>query len=586
MKRINRLSAATEIAGMFATYAAVLFYLANIVSYWALQSIQTVYPALDTFTKIAEAPAPNYLAFQYLIIALDWPFVPLFLACGLLAVIAAAVVPTSKLQQILQIIDTRQKEILGAGFISLVLASYFSYHSYPLCMDEFLPAFQSQIFAAGKIWTNWPVPLIERLPHWGSFYHASPNSGTLISAYWPSYALLKIPFEAIDIPEALNPMLAICFIAVMIQIARHPSLRFASQSLANSSGAWIIIISFGSASFFTSGISFYGYTAVMLSNALVLWLTLLGSRRQLFLAGCIGGFALALVNPFPHFLYALPLVFWSILRDRTKSMYLISGYLLTGIPFVFIWPVITFHISHSLPVSITPMLTSFFDGAWLKDLSRSGWTGAKSPLVNYAWILKHETWAFPGCTVLALAGLWRQRTTPVAQVCILQIGLVCLFYFGFVQFNQGHGWGARYLMTVWPSVIIGILALIRSTEQSHPRMASFVFASCSLSLILLLPARLTQVEKVVGNFIEADPCRAMLAGDVCLIKERPGYTIDYVRNHPFFSDKTVRLISRGQKADDETLLQLLKQPVIRTQTPNGTVWTAAKKETGSDGTRQ
>jgi hypothetical protein len=103
---------------------------------------------------------------------------------------------------------------------------------------------------------------------------------------------------------------------------------------------------------------------------------------------------------------------------------------------------------------------------------------------------------------------------------------------------------------------------------------------------LLLPVRLAQVDKFVGNFIEADPCRTMHAGEVCLIQERPGYTIDYVRNDPFFRDGKIRLLSRGQKADNEVLRQLLKQPVIRTQTPNGTVWSTADKVNRSNGTRQ
>lgn len=590
MKPTRNLSAAGKTAAICAAYAAALIYLASLVSGWALHSIHQVYPALNTFSKITEAAAPNYLAFQYLIIAFDRPLVPLYLACGLLAVIVAAVMPTSRLQQILQIIDTRQKEILGAGFIGLVLACYFFYHSYPLSMDEFLPSFQARIFAAGKSWATWPDALIKFNPHRGSFYTVSTTSGRLISNYWPGYALLKTPFEAFKLPEFINPALAICFIVAMTQISRHPTLRIGNKGVTSTNGAWVILISFGSAAFFINAISFYAYTAVMLSNALVLWLVILGTRRQLFLAGCIGGFALALVNPFPHFLYALPLVAWSILRDRGKSMHLIGGYFLVGIPLVFIWPVIGFHISHDLPMTAVSMTATLFDGVWLQNLSRSGWSGPKSPLVNLAWVLKHEIWAFPGCTVLAFAGLWRQRSTPVARICILQIALVCLFYFGFVQFNQGHGWGARYFLSLWPALIIGILAFIQSTAQSSPRLGAFVFASCSLSLIFLLPVRLAQVEKFVGNFIQSDPCKNMLAGEICLIDERPGYTIDYIRNDPFFSDEKIRLFRKGGAADRPVLQGLLKQRDIRTQTPNGTVWTAAKEETkkeaGSDGTRQ
>ncbi len=586
MKPTQRITSAAKIAGIWAGYAALLAWLSNWIARGALHSIQTIYPDLDTFTKITEAPVPNSMAFQYLIIAFDRPFVPLYLVCGLLAAVAAALMPPPRTILILNFMWARQKKIIGAGFICLVLACYFSYHSYPLCMDEFLPSFQSQLFAAGKLWTTWPDPLIHFNPHVGLFYTASATSGTLISSYWPSYAVLKTPFEFFNIPEILNPILAMCFIVVMSKIAQHPSLRFGSKNASPANGAWVTMMSFGSASFLITSISFYSYPAVMLSNALVFWLVVLGTRSQLFLAGCIGGFALALVNPFPHFLYAIPLVFWSILRDRIKSMYLIGGYFLIGIPFVFIWPVLTFQISHDLPMSAASMATTFFHGAWLQNLSHAGWAGAKSPLVNFAWLLKHEIWAFPGCTVLALAGLWRQRFNPVAKVCLLQIALVSIFYFAFVQFNQGHGWGARYFLSVWPAMIIGILALVQSTGQSFPRIGSFVFASCSLSLILLLPVRLYQVEKFVGNFLAADPCRTMLVGEVCLINVRSGYTLDYVRNDPFFRDGKLRLISRGQTANEQILRKFLKQPVIRTQTQNGTVWADAERTGRSDGTRQ
>ena len=579
LRRFSSVNVGPQLFSFYLTYVIGLLFFSIWIFAWALNVIRAHNPHLGTFARVSEAAVPKYFAFHYQLIAMDRPLVAYYLACGFLAVVGAKFINPTWAGKVLEKLGVHINAILSAGFISMVLVSFFLYHSYALCMDEFAPQFQAMIFASGKIWGTWSDVLLKSMPFQGSFYTVGPNSGHVVSAYWPGYALLKTPFEYLGLPEILNPMLAVIFTFAMIRLARLPFLKFNNPigDFVNdrTSTGWILILTFGTASFFVNGISFYAYTAVMASNALVFYLVGRGSQKNLFLGGCIGGFALGLVNPVPHVLFALPLVGWSIFRDQRKSLYLIAGYLLTGVPFAFGWPVLRDLISHETPVSARSMITTLFDGLWLRDFSRAGLGGKKPFEVNFAWLLKFELWAFPGFTCLSFAGLWRTRSLPISRVCASQIFFVFLFYFLFVPFYQGYGWGARYFLTILQSMIFGLLALVESTKKDSPRIGSFVFFSCILSLFVLLPVRLSQVEKNVGSVLAADPCQSMNIGEVCVIDGAPGYNFDYVRNSPEFPFSKIRLLSRKAVLDSAALREILVNPVLRLQTENGSIWTSA-----------
>lgn len=399
MKRFSFVNVGLRLFSFYLTYVIGLLFFCIWIFAWALNSIHAYNPHLGTFARVIEVAVPKFFAFHYQLIAMDRPLVAYYLACGFLAVVGAKFINPTWAGKVLEKVGVHSNAILSAGFVSMVLASFFLYHSYALCMDEFAPQFQAMIFASGKIWGTWSEVLLKSMPFQGSFYTAGPNSGHVVSAYWPGYALLKTPFEYLGLPEILNPMLAVIFTFAMIRLARLPFLKFNSplDDLVNdrTSTGWILILTFGTASFFVNGISFYAYTAVMASNALVFYLVGMGSRQNLFFGGCIGGFALGLVNPVPHVLFALPLVGWSIFRDQRKSLYLIAGYLLTGVPFAFGWPVLRELISRETPVSTRTMITTLFDGLWLRDFSRAGLGGKKLFEVNIVCFLNTSSGHFP-----------------------------------------------------------------------------------------------------------------------------------------------------------------------------------------------
>ena len=85
---------------------------------------------------------------------------------------------------------------VGTGIV-LCAGSMLIYENHPLSMDEYAQLFQSEVFAHGRLTGQFPVPLLDWLvPSFfqNQFLVVARPTGTLISGYWPSFALLLTPF--------------------------------------------------------------------------------------------------------------------------------------------------------------------------------------------------------------------------------------------------------------------------------------------------------------------------------------------------------------------------------------------------------
>ena len=430
----------SQLLVIYAGYVSVM----AILSVWMFSaivaSIQKFRPGLKTIGQILGAPIPIPSTFYYLMLEQDRPLVGLFLGIGFFAVVLSAIVQPDLAGSAASWIGMRWKWVMACVFGTMIFATYLVYHAYPLSMDEFMPEFQAMIFESGHWMAQWPRQVAMGNPHRYYFFAASPVTGNVISAYWPAFALIKTPFAAMGLSPWVNPVLAVGFAGIMVQLCKGVSVSDEPGPGQEETTGWVLLLCFATASIWLHAISFYAYMGVVALNALVLLLVERRSRASLLTAGCVGGFALGLVNPMPHLLFAIPLVAWSLYRDREDSRFLIRGYLCTGIPVVFVWPVLVFMVLNNVPFSVEAWFKVLLEGGWIKDLMKRGSGGAALFETNVATILKHELWTFPGFTFLALTGLWTARRTAIARVCLAQVFLVLLFYMTRVRFNQGFGW--------------------------------------------------------------------------------------------------------------------------------------------------
>jgi hypothetical protein len=143
----------------------------------------------------------------------------------------------------------------------------------------------------------------------------------------------------------------------------------------------------------------YPQIAVVAANAWVMWLVIRGGRTDLFLAGLLGGLALGIQNPLPHLLFAVPLLVWKWITDRRGSVFLIGGYLVSGIPSVLLWPVVRIIVAGGKDLSAGTLYDVFLSGRWFLSNLSSGWAGSKPFYVNMAWLVKQELWSFSGGNV-------------------------------------------------------------------------------------------------------------------------------------------------------------------------------------------
>jgi hypothetical protein len=112
-------------------------------------------------------------------------------------------------------------------------------------------------------------------------------------------------------------VLASCAILLLAAIVR--------RSFGERAVGWAVLFTLASPVFAAYGISFYAMMAHLTLNLLYAWLLLSPTVPRVAGAGLVGGFALALHNPFPHFVFALPWLGWLTLqRDRWTRLPVIA----------------------------------------------------------------------------------------------------------------------------------------------------------------------------------------------------------------------------------------------------------------------
>ena len=442
----------------------------------------------------------------------------------------------------------------AVAFPLLCAGSLSVYHDYPLSMDEYAAVFQAEAFAAGRFAGAFPPELLDQLiprVFQNHFFTVSHATGEISGSYWPGFALLLTPFAALHIPWALNPAVGALTL---------PALHRLTQQLSGSREAagWALVLTAASPAFVVTSISYYSMPAHLLCNLLYALLLLRPTVPRALLAGLIGSLALTLHNPVPHLLFSVAFFIWLCTRPGSASLLaaLVAGYIPLSLMLGVGWH---YHLADlvrapglaaiSVAAAPPPALLDAV-AAQLGDVIT--FPGVRVVLARIAGLSKIWTWGAACLLVLAALGFWAARRQAGVRVLSAALALTFLGYF-LVPFDQGHGWGYRYIHSAW--FVLPVLAAIAlgggaaGKDDDLRRMAAWAVI---LSAILATGLRLVQVDTFIAHQRAQVPPLARgqdaKRPEVVFVNIGAGfYTRDLVHNDPFVRGPRITMVYEGEE---------------------------------------
>jgi len=454
------------------------------------------------------------------------------------------------------------------AFVCLAILARVVYQGFPLAMDEYAPLLQARIFAQGDIAITYPRELLDRMviPGFqGMFILANHETGQAISAYWPGLALLMAPFALFGGEWLLNPLLGAAGLWLIGDLARQ-------ASGSEQARGWAMLAALACPQYTVNAMSYYAMTGLLTLNLLFLWLLLRPGNRAAFLAGIIGSLALVLHNPVPHALFALPVGIWLLTsaEHRRKLIPLAIGYLPLAALLGLGWPMLTSEMGLR-PADIAAADTGFI-ASWIEKLSRLFVLPSLDMLIvrSYAaW--KTMIWASPG--LLLVAFLVKPRH-PLHRILLAAFLITFALYF-LVPFDQGHGWGYRYLHPAWGllPVTAGILAT-RPGDEGRRLLSIGLLAG-----LLATPVFLWTTHGTISTSITLQPPIPSQGKALVFIANRPGlYTVDLVRNYPGAESHIIRMLGSDVGEDAKLATKIIPNAVLFSGDERGSSWAATVKK--------
>jgi hypothetical protein len=457
--------------------------------------------------------------------------------------------------RLLRVMDHQRYALAILLWALLCIGSLKVYRNHPLSMDEYAVVFQAKIFAAGAMSGRFPPELLDSLipgEFQNQFLMVNRQTGAVFSAYWPGFSLLLTPFVWLGIPWACNPTLVAVSLLMIARIARE---LIASPTAAG----WAMLFALASPAFVANGITYYSMPAHLLLNLCFVWLLFSCSSRRLFLAGAVGGFALALHNPFPHVVFALPWIFWLATRRGEWHRNLIwigLGYFATALPFVIGWSLwLRQSIQGPLSTEILQPVAVMAPGTLERAVSiiQGFFRVLQWPdeLIIYArlgGLAKLWLWASP---LLLLLAWWGGRESKLPPLRLLGASALATFFaFFLIRFNQGHGWGYRYFHSAWGVLpILGAAGAIKlaSMPGEGVRWSRALVALTLVSLIGANGLRFQQMGSFMADHLDQFPPRVPAEFRVVLHNYRGYYGVDLIQNDPWLRGSEIILLAEGAK---------------------------------------
>jgi hypothetical protein len=471
----------------------------------------------------------------------------------------------------------------------LSLGTLVIYHNHPLSMDEYAASFQSRVFAAGQLHGRFPAALLDWLIPRGFqdyFLNVSRVTGSVAEAYWPGFALLLTPFTWAGVPWLCNPVISALTLLVIHRLALE---MFDGREAAG----FALLLTIASPVIFANGISYYSMPAHLLANSVFALLLVRPTVQRAVAAGVVGSLALALHNPVPHMLFAVPWLVWVAARQGGVRLLaaLIAGYLplvaLLGLG----WFLFSADLLREGLMSVTgPAAPSHRLQHMIKIFSLPNATVVLARLIGIA---KTWVWAVPGLMILAAAGAARWRQDALCRLFTASALLTLLGYF-LVPVDQGHGWGYRYFHSAWMALpLLATAALFRParmpSEASSParlfedgETKNFVATCMLLTLVFGVGFRAWQLQDFMARDVSQVPQYTGTERRVVILDDRHSfYGADLVQNDPWLRGMEIRMYSHGAVADEQVIAHYYPELHRVYADQYGTVWSQASASSGS-----
>ncbi|KAF1697887.1 hypothetical protein CSC62_08110 [Pseudoxanthomonas jiangsuensis] len=461
-------------------------------------------------------------------------------------------------------VDAHPWRTSAMAFVVLLAAAKYVYQGHPYSMDEFAPVLQAHAFASGDLAARYPPGIfnliIPPMFH-GWFFQVDSSAGAAVSAYWPGLALLLAPLTWLHLESCLNPALS----ALALWLIGDLAVRLSGNPRSR---GWAMLVALASPQFTVNAISFYAMPALLAFNLLFVWL-LVRPRpgwRWALAAGVVGSFALVLHNPVPHALIAMPAMLWLVASRsrRTDLLALLAGYLPLGLLLGLGWPMLVASAGLGSGVNDGAVDPGFIQ-QWTHKLSQVlSLPDANVLLVRWYSLWKTWIWACPGAIVLALLG---SRSLQGAVLLWGAFLLTMGFYF-LVPYDQGFGWGYRYIHSAW--MVVPLAAGVWLATQEGARRALGI--SLVVAGLLATPVFMWSTQQRISSAIAQKIDPPASGSWVVFVAMKPGHpTAELVQNYPDRPGVTY-LFSRGEQVD-ASLMQAIAPGSARVAADGrGSLW--------------
>ncbi len=510
------------------------------------------------YTGFPHEPQRRYI-FDYLLQTQDLPGAGLLV----LIVVAAAFPPLARPGlALVEWVGRKPRTTALVAFVALCAGQLFIAKDYPLAGDEHLILLQAKAFAAGRLTAQFPPELLRWLVPWpylNLWLYASPETGSVVSVYWPGFALLLAPFVLLGMPWACNPMLASGALLLIGRLTRR--LVAAPQA-----AGWAMLLTLASPAFTGMALGYFSMTAHLFLNLAYVWLLL---ERRFVLAGVVGSFALVLHNPWPHSLVALPWIFWIARREGWRALLrLAAGYAPITVAIGAGWWLVMRHVQGPLWFA-TPSAEGL--AYWQVQFARVFTEPGIATLAKRAAeLVKLWLWTVPALPALMVVGWWLARREIGLRLLGLSFATTLAGYL-FVWFDQGYGWGVRYLHPALAA--LPILAALAITRLENGALSRYAAAAALLSLVLATPLRWAQIDSFMTDHLSRRPAFEKNVPQLVLVNlDVDYYTQDFVQNDPFLRAPVIFMLSRGHDADQKLLREHFPRARLAHEAPYGQVW--------------
>lgn len=419
-------------------------------------------------------------------------------------------------------------------FVLLAAAALLLIGTSPATPDEEVALFQAKLFSEFRIVGQYPPGLVDQmlLPLYQNNIILVGADGSTMAVYWPGWALLMTPFVWLGVPWLLGP--AVAGLSVFL-IGKLALLLAGARA-----GTIAVLLAVTSGAFLVNGMSEFPAGGHLALSLLYAWLLLRGTTRDYVLAGLVGGLALVLNNPFPHFVFALPWLLW-LLADPVRRRRLIPlavGYvpgLVVFAGWLMIQNSLRTHDSTAANVVFLSRLSLFVNIPTLAILSFRFWEFVR------LW-----AWSAPGLLVLAWVG-WRRTTENVGLRLLGASFVVTVILYVLFPASQGIGYGARYYHSAWG--VLPILAAAPLATLGWERVRNLALAAAVVGLVLVVPLEMLSARSLANSGAAQIGELSQPGVNLCFIDiaqvDKPDATIN---NNPSTVGFIV-LISQGQAAD-------------------------------------